>query len=266
MATIHATALVEDGARLSDDVEIGPYCIVGGHVELAAGVRLVSHVHLEGHTSVGEGTVIHPFASLGSWPQHLRHQGEPTTLIIGARNIVREHVTMNVGTAMGRGETRVGEDNMFMAGSHVAHDCIVGNHVIFANNATLGGHVQVADHVFLGGLCAVHQNARIGRFAFVGGMAGLEGDLIPFGSVTGNRAHLAGLNLVGMKRRDLPRERIHTIRRAYRALFNQDGSFADRVAQVEADFKDSEDVMEIIGFVRDAHKRPLCLPWSGDAA
>ncbi len=266
MATIHETALVEEGATLADDVEIGPYCIVGGHVRLAAGVRLISHVNLEGHTSIGEGTVVHPFASLGSWPQHLKHEGEPTTLLIGARNIIREHVTMNVGTVMGRGETRVGEDNMFMAGSHVAHDCIVGNNVIFANNATLGGHVQVSDFVFLGGLCAVHQNARIGRFAFVGGMAGLEGDLIPFGSVTGNRAHLAGLNLVGMKRRDLPRERIHTIRRAYRALFVQDGSFADRVARVEQDFKDSEDVMEIVGFVREAHKRPLCLPWSGDGA
>ncbi len=266
MATVHPTAVVADGADLGPDVEIGPFCVVGPHVRLGRGVKLVSHVNLEGHSAIGAETIVHPFASLGSWPQHLRHQGEPTKLIIGERNIIREHVTMNVGTVMGRGQTVVGDDNMFMTGSHVAHDCVVGNSVIFANNATLGGHVDVRDFVFLGGLCAVHQNARIGRYAFVGGMAGLEGDLIPFGSVLGNRAHLAGLNLVGMKRRDLPRERIHAIRRAFKDLFVQDGDFSARVDRVAEHFKDSEEVMEIVGFLRDAHKRPLCLPWSGRGA
>ncbi len=266
MTTIHPTAIVSDGAELGDDVEIGPYSVVGPHVRLGDRVRLAAHVNVEGHTTIGEQTTVFPFASIGTWPQHLKHEGEPTKLSIGVRNIIREHVTMNTGTVMGRGETIVGDDNMFMAGSHVAHDCTVGSSVIFANNATLGGHVTVSDFVFLGGLCAVHQNARIGRFAFVGGMAGLEGDLIPFGSVTGNRAHLAGLNIVGMKRRDLGRETIHTIRRAFRALFVQDGAFADRLNKVANEFGDSAEVMEIVGFIREAGKRPLCLPWSGRGA
>ena len=260
MASIHPTAVVDPSAALGEGVEIGPYCTVGAGVTLGDGVRLVSHVVIEGRTGIGAKTILYPFASLGTPPQHLGHKGEPTKLIVGERNIIREHVTMNTGTVMGRGETVVGDDCLFMAGSHVAHDCIVGNKVNFANNATIAGHVQVGDGVFLGGLCAVHQFARIGRFAFVGGMAGLEGDLIPYGSVMGNRAYLAGLNLVGMKRRGTPRETIHAIRRAYRELFSGGETFKARLDHVAETFKENAEVMEIVTFLGAASKRPLCLP------
>ncbi len=264
MTMIHPTAVVEDGADLGGDVKIGPYCTVGPHVRLGDGVHLISHVAVEGHTTIGEGSVVYPFASLGTPPQHQRYAGEPTKLILGRNNVVRETVTMNTGTVMGHGQTVVGDDGMFMAGSHVAHDCIVGNNVIFANNATIGGHVTVSDGVFLGGLCAVHQNARVGRYAFVGGMAGLEGDLIPYGSVMGNRAHLAGLNIVGMKRRNMPREQIHALRNAFRTLFlDETGTLKDRLAQVSRTFADQPEVMEIVRFLEGESRRPLCLPQSG---
>ncbi len=260
MADIHATAQIDPGAELGRDIRIGPFTCVGPNVRLGDGVSLGAHVVIDGHTSIGAGTSVLPFASLGTPPQHLGHKGEPTTLVIGERTIIREHVTMNTGTVMGRGETRVGNDGLFMAGSHVAHDCVIGDKVTFANNATVGGHVEVGDGVFLGGLCAVHQNARVGRFAFVGGMAGLEGDLIPYGSVMGNRAHLAGLNIVGMKRRNTPREVIHAIRRAYRMLFTGAGTFRDRLAQVAESFQEQPEVMEIVAFLEADSRRPLCLP------
>lgn len=260
MPSIHPTASVADSAELAPDVDIGPYCTVGGDVQLGAGVRLVSHVAIAGDTHVGEGSVVYPFASLGSPPQHLGYKGEPTKLRIGARTLIREHVTLNLGTAQGRGVTQIGDDCMFMIGSHVAHDCVVGNKVIFANNATLGGHVTVGDGVFLGGLCAVHQNARIGRFAFVGGMAGLEGDLIPYGSVMGNRAYLAGLNIVGMKRRQMTREQIHGIRRGFRTIFHGPGTLGERLEAAEREFAGNAEVGEIIAFLRADAKRPLCVP------
>ena len=262
MSAIHPTAVVEDGAVLGDGVEIGPYCMVGGQVTLGAGTKLVSHVVIAGHTRLGEECMVYPFASLGHPPQHLKYQGEDVRLIIGDHTVIREHVTMNPGTPMGRGQTVVGTHGFFMAGSHVAHDSIVGNHVIFANNATIGGHVEVGDHVMLGGLCAVHQFSRIGAQAFVGGMAGLEGDLIPFGSCMGNRAYLAGLNIVGMKRRGFSRETIHQVRNAYRLLFAQEGTFQERLADVADLFKDAPQVMEIVSFVRADSSRPLCGPRS----
>ncbi len=268
MADIHPTAIVDPGAELGDAVSIGPYCTVGPHVRLGARVQLISHVVVDGHTRLDADCTVYPFASLGYAPQHLAHKDEPTTLSIGAGTTIREHVTMNIGTAMGRGETVVGANGLFMAGSHVAHDSIVGDNVIFANHATIGGHVQVGDGVFLGGLCAVHQYARIGRYAFVGGMAGLEGDLIPYGSVMGNRAHLAGLNLVGMKRRNMERSRIHALRGAFRQLFleQSDETFETRLRTVAKIYKDNAEVMEIIRFVEADARRPLCLPRERRAA
>lgn len=260
MPAIHPTAIVEDGANFADDVEIGPYCHIGPRVSLGAGVKLVSHVVIAGHTSLGEKCIVYPFASLGHPPQHLKYAGEDVALRIGAHVTIREHVTMNPGTAMARGETVVGDHGFFMAGSHVAHDCRVGEHVIFANNATIGGHVDVGDHVMLGGLCAVHQFSRIGNHAFVGGMAGLEGDLIPFGSCMGNRASLAGLNIVGMKRRGFDRENIHTLRNAYRLLFAQEGTFQERLQDVAELFAQSPEVMQVVEFVRAPSQRPLCTP------
>ncbi|MCI3178843.1 acyl-[acyl-carrier-protein]--UDP-N-acetylglucosamine O-acyltransferase [Caulobacter sp. CCUG 60055] len=264
MTTIHPTAIVADGARLGADVEVGPYCIVGGEVVLADGVRLISHVTLEGRTEIGEACVLHPFASLGGAPQHLGHKGEPTQLIVGQRNIIREHVTMNTGTVGGGGVTRVGSDGLYMTGSHVAHDCVVGDHVVFANNATLGGHVHVGDYVFMGGLAAAHQFTRIGRYSFIGGVSAVTKDIIPYGSVWGVHAHLEGLNLVGLKRRGFTREAINDLRSAYRLLFADEGTFQERLEDVANAFAGSAEVMEIVGFIRAEANRPLCLPRNDD--
>jgi UDP-N-acetylglucosamine acyltransferase len=263
MAKIHPTAIVQDGARLGADVEVGPFCLVGAGVSLGDGVRLLSHVVVEGQTEVGERCVVHPFANLGGPPQHSAHKGEPTRLVIGARNTIREHVTMHAGTVGGRGVTVVGSDGLFMAGSHVAHDCIVGNHVILANAATLGGHVCMADFVFMGGLAAAHQWSRIGRFSFIGGLAAVTKDIIPFGSVWGNHAHLEGLNLVGLRRRGFSRDTINHLRAAYRLLFADEGTFQERLADVAETYAESAEVMEIVSFIKADANRPLCLPGVG---
>ena len=257
---VHACALVDPKAQLGVDVEIGPFCIVGSDVVLGDGVRLISHVNVEGHTELGAHCVVHPFASLGGPPQHLAHKGEPTRLVLGARNAIREHVTMNTGTVEGGGLTRVGDDGLFMVASHVAHDCVVGDHVVFANNATLGGHVHMGDHVFMGGLSAVHQHTRVGRQAFIGGLAAVTKDVIPFGSVWGVYAHLEGLNLVGLKRRGFGRERVKDLRSAYRLLFGPEGTFQERLDDVARVFDHNDDVREIVDFIRADASRPLCLP------
>ncbi len=260
MTRLHPTAIIDPKAELAADVEIGPYCVVGPEVSLAPGVRVLSHVVIEGLTQVGEGCVIHPFAALGSPPQHSGHRGEATRLVIGARNIIREHVTMHRGAAAGGGTTTVGSDGFFMVGVHVGHDCRVGDRVTMANNATLGGHVIVADHVIMGGLSAAHQNTRIGRHAFVGGMAGVNHDVIPFGNVWGNHAHLEGLNLVGLKRRGFPREAINTLRAAYRMLFAEEGTFQERLDDTAEAYAGSVEVMEIVDFIRADATRPLTTP------
>jgi UDP-N-acetylglucosamine acyltransferase len=260
VSEIHSTAIVDARARLAEDVAIGPYSIVGAGVRLGARVQLASHVVVEGHTDIGEECVVHPYACLGAPPQHAGHKGEPTRLLVGARNVIREHVTMHCGTAMGRGLTTVGSDGFFMVGVHVGHDCFVGDKVIMANNATLGGHVVVGDHVIMGGLSAAHQNIRIGRHAFVGGMAGVNHDVIPFGNVWGNHAHLEGLNLVGLKRRGFTRETINTLRAAYRMLFAEEGTFQERLEDTAAAYAGSPEVMEIIDFVRADASRPLTTP------
>jgi UDP-N-acetylglucosamine acyltransferase len=260
MTQIHPTALVSPGAQLGQDVEIGAFCTVGPKVQLGDGVRLVSHVVIEGATQIGAGSTVHPFAVLGGAPQHLAHKGEDTRLVIGERNIIREHVTMHTGTVGGGGVTKVGSDSLYMVGAHVAHDCIVGDRVTFANNATLGGHVVIGDFVFMGGLCAVHQFTRIGRYSFVGGGGVVTKDVIPYGSVWGNHAHLEGLNLVGLKRRGFSREAINALRAAYRLLFADEGTFQERLDDVAEAHADTPEVMEIVEFIRSEANRPLCLP------
>jgi UDP-N-acetylglucosamine acyltransferase len=260
MPDIHPTAVVQDGATLADDVFVGPFCTVGAKVTLGAGVRLISHVVVEGVTRIGEGTTVHPFAVLGGAPQHLGHKGEDTELVIGARNTIREHVTMHTGTVSGRGVTRVGNDGLFMVGIHIAHDCIVGDSVVMANNATLGGHITVGDFVFMGGLSAVHQFCSIGRYAFVGGMAAVNGSVIPYGSVWGNHAHLEGLNLIGLKRRGFSRDTIRDMRTAFRLLFAEEGAFQERIDDAARVYANSPEVMEIIDFVRAEDGRKLTLP------
>lgn len=258
--TIHPSAIVDSAAKLGEGVDIGPFCVVGPDVTLGDGVRLVSHVAVDGRTSIGADTVIYPFASIGHRPQDLKFHGEPSELVIGARNQIREHVTMNPGTEGGGMLTRVGDDGLFMMGSHVAHDCVVGDHVIMANNATLGGHVTLGDYVIIGGLSAVRQFVRIGSHAMIGGMSGVENDVIPFGLVMGDRARLAGLNLVGLERRGFKKDDIHALRAAYRMLFGPEGTFAERVDGVGRDFGERALISDVLSFIRAKEARSLCQP------
>jgi UDP-N-acetylglucosamine acyltransferase len=260
MASVHPTAIVAAGADLGDDVEVGPYCIIGETVVIGARTRLISHVVVEGPTTIGEDCVVHPFAALGGPPQVLGYGGQPTRLEIGDRNTIREYVTMHRGTPSGRGTTTVGSDGLFMAQAHVAHDCMVEDKVIMAHASTLGGHVHVGAFAIIGGLAAVHQWGRIGPHVNIGGLAAVTKDVIPYGSAWGNHAHLEGLNLVGLKRRGFPRETVNDLRAAYRLLFADEGTFQERVADAARVFAASEAVMEIVDFIRADANRPLCLP------
>ncbi len=266
MTDIHATALIAKGAEIGRDVKIGPYCTVGPDARLDDGVELVSHVVIDGITAIGANTRIFPFASIGLQPQDLKYGGEPSRLQIGCNNVIREHVTMNPGTEGGGMVTSVGNNCLFMVGAHVAHDCQVADHVILVNNATLGGHVKIDEWAILGGLSAVHQFVRIGRHAMIGGMSGIESDVIPYGSVIGNRARLQGLNVVGLKRRSFDRETIHALRNAYRLLFAREGTMAERLEDVAEMMKDIEPVMEIVDFIRADSSRAICQPDMEDAA
>jgi UDP-N-acetylglucosamine acyltransferase len=256
---IHPTAIVARGAELADGVEVGPYCIVGEHVRLGPRTRLLAHVVVEGRTEIGADCTIRHFANLGAPPQ-AAYNGEPTRLVVGDRNLIREHVTMHIGTAAGRGVTQVGNDGQFMATSHVGHDCVVGDNVILAHSATLGGHVHVDDFVMVSGLAAIHQFCRVGRYSFIGGLAAVTKDVIPYGLVWGNHAHLEGLNLVGLKRRNFSREAVNELRSAYRLLFADEGTLQERIEDTAATFGTSTPVMEIIDFIRADASRPLCLP------
>ena len=256
---VHPTAIVEDGAELAQDVEIGPFCVVGPQVKLAPGVKLISHVVVVGRTSIGARTSLFPFASIGHQPQDLKYKGEPSTLTVGTDCTIREGVTMNPGTAGGGMQTVVGDHCAFLANSHVGHDCRVGNNVIFSNNVMLAGHCSIGDFAILGGGAAVIQFARVGAHAFLGGMSGLENDLIPYGMALGNRAQLSGLNIIGLQRRGFAREDIHTLRRAYRLLFADEGTLLERLDDVEEEF-DHPIVKEIVAFIRAGGKRSLCVP------
>lgn len=258
--TIHPTAIVEPGAQLGAGVRIGPFSMVGANAVLGDGVELISHAVVAGHTTVGPGTRIFPFASIGHQPQDLKFKGEVTTLTIGANCLIREGVTMNPGTEGGGSKTVVGDSCSFLANSHVGHDCIVGNNVIFSNNVMLAGHCNVGDFAIIGGGAAVIQFARVGAHSFLGGMSGLENDLIPYGMALGNRAHLSGLNIVGLQRRGFSRTDIHDLRRAYRLLFAAEGTLMERVDDVADEFKDHPIVVEIVAFIRAGGKRSLCTP------
>lgn len=258
--TIHPTAIVHPKAVLGAGVEIGPYCVIGPDVVLGDRVHLISHVAVDGRTTIGAESTVYPFASLGQAPQDLKYKGEPSTLEIGVRSRIREQVTMNPGTEGGGMVTKVGDDGLFMVGAHVAHDCILGDHIIMANNATLAGHVVLGDFAVIGGLSAVHQFVRIGPHAMVGGMTGVEQDVIPFGLVMGDRARLTGLNLVGMERRGFAREDIHGVRSAYRMMFGPDGTLAERIEEVAQVFSANQYVRQIIEFARAKSSRGLCQP------
>jgi UDP-N-acetylglucosamine acyltransferase len=262
-AAIHPTAVVEGGARIGAGVEIGPFCHVGPLSTLGDGVRLISHVSIAGDTTVGARTVIYPFASIGHPPQDLKYRGETVRLSIGEDCLIREGVTMNPGTAGGGSETIVGPRSVFLANSHVAHDCRIGEGVILSNNVMLAGHCQIGDFAILSGGAAAHQFVRIGAHAFVGGLAGVEHDLIPFGLALGNRAALAGLNIVGLKRRGFSHETVHELRRAYKMLFNGGGSLKERVADVAESFAGHEAVQQIVTFLQQGGDRAICVPRAG---
>lgn len=260
--TIHPTAIVESSVQLGENVYIGPFCHLSGDVQLADRVKLMSHVVVAGRTFIGEGSEVYPFASLGHRPQDLKYHGEASTLIIGARNMIREYVTMQPGTEGGGMKTVVGDDGLFMAGSHVAHDCFIGNHVILANNATLAGHVIVEDYVIIGGLSAVLQFVRIGRHAIVGGMSGVAHDVLPFAAVKGEQAFLSGLNLIGLRRRGMQREDIYSLKKAYELLFTDVGTLEERVNRL-AEQAQSEYIEDLVRFLRGNAKHSLMAPKEG---
>lgn len=256
---IHSSAVLEDGCKIGADVEIGPFCHVGPNVELGDGVQLLGHVSVQGNTKLGAKSRLFPFASVGSEPQDLKFNGEDVSLEIGENCTIREGVTINPGTAGDKSVTIVGNNCTFLANSHVAHDCIIGNGVICSNGALIAGHCEIGDHVIFGGGSAIHQFSRVGHHAFIGGMAGVEGDVIPFGMALGNRAHLAGLNLIGMKRAGIARDSIHTVRATYKDLFSGERPIQD-TAQALLETASDALVIDLLQFVTASADRSLCTP------
>ena len=260
MSTIDPTARIEDGAVIGEGTSIGPYCTIGPHAVIGANCKLIGHVHITAQTTVGDGCTIYPFVSLGTPPQSLSYRGELTRLQIGQGCTIREQVTMNAGTVAGGGITRVGDRGYFMNCSHVGHDCIVGNDVIFATSATLGGHSEIGDFVFIGGLSAVHQFGRVGAQVMVGALTGVRSDVIPFALASGQFAALAGLNIVGMKRRKFTHERLAVVRSFYQKLFHGPGVFAERLTEVRHLAGADPAIADILTFIDAAKHRELCQP------
>ncbi len=256
--TIHPTAIVHPKAELGEDIEVGPYSIIGEHVRIGRGSRLVSHVSVEGWTEIGSHCQIFPFASIGMAPQHLQYKGEPTRVVIGDHNILREYVTVNRGTVQGGGLTSLGHHNFLMAYVHIAHDCQVGNHVVMANSATLAGHISIGDHSIIGGLVGIHQFVRIGAYVMIGGCSAVGKDVPPFVRAAGGyRAQLYGINAIGLRRQGLSNERISALKRAYELLFRSGLRLAEAMKQAREDFKDHPDVLQMINFL-DGSKRGVC--------
>lgn len=263
-AKIHPSAIVSAKAQLGANVEIGAFSIIGDEVKIGDGTVIKSHVVIEGDASIGKNNVIFPFVTIGLAPQDMKFRGEKSRVVIGDNNSIREHVTIHLGTQDGEMLTKIGSNCLLMVGAHIAHDCTVGNHVILANNATLAGHVQLGDHVVIGGLSALHQFVRVGAGAMIGGMSGVEHDVIPNGLVMGERASLAGLNLIGMKRRGVSREDIHALRNFFKKTFTEskkDGekSFSARVEEISKEFE-SQAVQEVVSFVKSESSRSFCQP------
>lgn len=260
---VHPSSFVDPKAELSNGVKIGPFCVIGPDVKLGKNVELIGHVNLAGNTNIGEDCKLYPFVSMGHPPQDFKHKGGPVSIEIGARSVFRENVNIHPGVDVGEPVTRIGTDCYFMVGTHLAHEGQMGNHVIVSNGAQIGGNVTIGDHAILGGLCAIHQHTRIGAHAFIGGMATVTTDVIPYGSVIGNAAHLAGLNIIGLKRRGFSREKIRNLRAAYRLLFAEEGTFAERLDDAAETYHDHELVMEIVGFIRAQKNRRICMPHTG---
>ena len=258
---IHDTSIVDKNAKIGSNVEIGPYCIIGPNVKIADNNKLHSHVNISGNTKIGEGNTFYPFCSIGNDPQDLKFSGENTELTIGNGNKIREYVTMNPGTVGGGKKTIVGNNCLFMVSSHVAHDCIVGDNVILANNVPLGGHAIIEDGVIIGGNSAVQQFTRIGRGAMIGGMCGVVRDVIPYGIALGNRNVLQGLNLIGLRRKNLDNKDIMKLSEAYKIIFKNE-NFLKNIDELDESFMKVEMVKEVVDFLTKEKKRPICTPFS----
>ncbi len=256
---IHETAIVDSKAKILDNVEIGPYCFIGPEVEIGANSVLHSHVNIVGNTKIGKNNQIYPFSSIGTPPQDLKYKGEKNSLIIGNNNKFREYVNINPGTEQGGGVTTVGDNNLFMVYCHVAHDCLISNNIVLANNVQVGGHVSIQNNAIVGGSCAIHQFSRIGESAMVGGMTGVLSDVIPFGLSMGNRNNLMGLNLIGLRRSKVSNENIKKIQLAYEIIFKTP-NFRENIEGLNSDLKNNEFVKKILNFINSDKKRPISLP------
>jgi UDP-N-acetylglucosamine acyltransferase len=257
---IHSTAIIDSKAKISENVHIGPYCVIGPNVEINENTEIQSHVYISGHTKIGKGNKIYPFVSIND-PQDLKYNGEPTNLVIGDNNKIREYVTINPGTVGGGGKTIIGNNCLLMVSSHVAHDCQLGNNIIIANNVAIAGHAIIDDHVIIGGNSAVQQFTRIGKMAMIGGMTGVLHDVIPYGLSTGNRNSLKGLNLIGLRRSKLHNKDILGLSDAYKEIFATK-NLTENLGKLNGSFKDNPLVKEVIEFITKDKKRSICTPFS----
>jgi UDP-N-acetylglucosamine acyltransferase len=256
---IHKTAIIDKNAQISENVEIGPYSIIGPNVKILDNVKIQSHVNITGFTTIGKDNKIYPFASIGNDPQDMKYNEEKTELVIGDKNTIREYTTINPGTIQGGGITKVGSNNLIMIGSHIAHDCIIGNNIVIANNAAIAGHAEIQDHVILGGNCGVHQFTRIGKMAMIGGMTGVSRDVIPYGLSTGNRNVLNGINVIGLRRFKTLNKEIIGLSEAYKDLFKTE-NLTENLENLDSKVLKNSLVNEVIEFINKDKKRPICTP------
>ena len=258
---IHKSSLINSKAKIANNVEIGPYCVIGPNVEIKENTIIHSHVSISGKTVIGKGNKIYPFASIGNHPQDLKYNNEETDLVIGDKNTIREYVTINPGTVGGGGKTEIGNKCLFMISSHVAHDCVIGNNVIIANNVPLGGHAKIEDNVVIGGNSAVQQFTRIGKMAMIGGMTGVLHDVIPYGLSTGNRNSLRGLNLIGLRRAKFKNKEIMGLSQAYKNIFATK-NLTENISNLNGSFKENPLVKNVVDFITKDKKRSICTPFS----
>jgi UDP-N-acetylglucosamine acyltransferase len=257
---IHKTAIVDPKAKISTNVNIGPYSIIGPNVEIGEHTVINSHVSIAGHTKIGKKNKIYPFSSIGNNPQDLKYNGEKSYLKIGDSNTIREYVSINPGTDGGGGLTKIGNNCLFMVSSHVAHDCVIGDNVVAVNNVAIGGHVQIDDNAIIGGNSAIHQYIRIGKFAMIGGICAVIRDVIPYGLVHGNRSVLQGINLIGLRRKNIPNQEIILLSKAYKEIFKSE-NLSENLKNLSEEFKENDLVKEILKFIQKDKKRPICTPF-----
>ena len=257
---IHKTAIIDKNAKIASNVEIGPYSVIGPNVKIYENVKIQSHVNITGYTSIGKDNQIYPFASLGNDPQDMKYNGEKTELVIGNKNTIREYTTINPGTLQGGGITRIGNNNLIMIGAHIAHDCILGNNIVMANNSAIAGHAIIDDFVIIGAKCGVQQFVRIGKMAMIGGMTGVSRDVIPYGLSTGNRNLLNGINIVGLRRKKVQNKDIIGLTDAYKEIFKSE-NLNENLKKINGEFKDNSLVKEVLEFINKDKKRPICTPF-----